>query len=72
MYEKIIPEIGSTWQHRDGRILRVDDVCRDTARQDAAAYMSVLNPKPRQRRNPVILLTCFCNGDGTRALSPIK
>jgi len=47
----MIPEVGTVWKARDGRVMRVEKVVIPVNAGDMPwAKMTVLNPGPRMRR----------------------
>jgi hypothetical protein len=57
-----LPEIRSEWRHKDGRVLRVDEVRQDPRPDQSVALMTLLNAKRGQRNNPVMQLSRFEDG----------
>lgn len=56
----MIPEIGSEWLARDGRIMRVDDVVIPTLAQDMPwAKLTVLNPRKGMRKRTTMSTANF-------------
>lgn len=69
----MIPEVGSEWYARDGRVMRVDEVVVPVLPQDMPwAKLTVLNAGKRMRRKTTMSTSCFGTDLATAFLRPRK